>query len=87
MKKLLLLVVMLIVSMSVFSRTSPETVYLKNGSISNGEIIEYQPDKQVKILTADNSVFVCNVVDIEKVTREPIDVLDGKTSTSGYYFY
>ena len=80
MKKLLLLAVMLIVSMSVFSRTSPETVYLKNGSIINGEIIEYQPDKQVKILTSDNSVFICNVDDIEKVTREPIDVV----STKGY---
>ena len=80
MKKLFLLVVMLIASMSVFSRTSPETVYLKNGSIINGEIIEYQPDKQVKILTSDNSVFICNVDDIEKVTREPIDVV----STKGY---
>ena len=85
MKKLLLLAVMLIVSMSVFSRTSPETVYLKNGSIINGEIIEYQPDKQVKILTADNSVFVCNVEDIEKVTRVSTDVLAGKNSTSGYF--
>lgn len=85
MKKLLFLVVMLIASMSVFSRTSPETVYLKNGSIINGEIIEYQPDKQVKILTADNSVFVCNVEDIEKVTRVSTDVLAGKNSTSGYF--
>lgn len=85
MKKLLLLAVMLIASMSVFSRTCPETVYLKNGSIIKGVIVEYQPEKSVKILTADNSVFVCNVDDIEKVTREPIDVLDGKTSTSGYF--
>lgn len=80
MKKLLLLVVMLIASMSVFSRTSPETVYLKNGSIIKGVIVEYQPEKSLKILTLDNSVFVCNVDDIEKVTREPIDVV----STKGY---
>lgn len=80
MKKLLLLVVMLIASMSVFSRTSPETVYLKNGSIIKGVIVEYQPEKSLKILTSDNSVFVCNVDDIEKVTREPIDVV----STKGY---
>ena len=80
MKILLLLAVMLIVSMSVFSRTCIETVYLKNGSIIKGVIVEYQPEKSVKILTADNSVFVCNVGDIEKVTREPIDVV----STKGY---
>lgn len=80
MKKLLLLAVMLIVSMSVFSRTCPETVYLKNGSVIKGVIVEYQPEKSVKILTSDNSVFVCNVDDIEKVTREPIDVV----STKGY---
>lgn len=85
MKKILLLTVMLFASLSVFSRTTPETVYLKNGSIINGEIIEYQPDKQAKILTADNSIFVCNVDDIEKVTREPIDVVAGKISTSGYF--
>ena len=85
MKKIFLLTVMLFASLSVFSRTTPETVYLKNGSIINGEIIEYQPNKQAKILTADNSVFVCNVDDIEKVTREPIDVVAGKISTSGYF--
>ncbi len=85
MKKILLLTVMLFASLSVFSRTTPETVYLKNGSIINGEIIEYQPDKQAKILTADNSIFVCNVDEIEKVTREPIDVVAGENSTNGYF--
>jgi len=47
-----------------------DVVYLKNGSIIRGTIIEQDPATQVKIQTRDGSVFVYKVSEIEKITRE-----------------
>jgi hypothetical protein len=45
-------------------------VYLKNGSIIKGVIIEQIPGKAVKLETADGSLFVFEVDEITKMTRE-----------------
>lgn len=85
MKKLFFLVLMLISStISAFSQLNTETVYLKNGSVIKGEIVEYQPNKLVKIATSDNNFFVCNIEDIDKITRETSSVDKKNTSTSDY---
>ena len=47
-----------------------EVVYLKNGSIIKGIIIEQIPNKSLKIETSDGSIFVCNYRDVEKITKE-----------------
>ncbi len=47
-----------------------DVVYLKNGSIIRGIIIEQVPGKSLKIETHDGSVFVYNMDEIEKMTRE-----------------
>lgn len=47
-----------------------DVVYLKNGSIIRGQIIEKIPDSIVKIQTKDGNVFVYKVEEIEKITRE-----------------
>ena len=47
-----------------------DVVYLKNGSIIRGIIIEQIPNKTLKIKTADSSVFVFKMDDIERITRE-----------------
>ena len=46
-----------------------ETVYLKNGSVIHGVIIEQRPNEQIKIQTPDGSVFICNITDVEKITK------------------
>ena len=49
-------------------------VYLKNGNKVRGEIIEQIPDKSVKLATADGSIFVFDMNDIEKITRvKPVE--------------
>jgi sRNA-binding regulator protein Hfq len=45
-------------------------VYLKNGSIIKGQIIEQIPGSTIKLQTKDGSVFVYKVDEIEKMTRE-----------------
>lgn len=48
-----------------------DVVYLKNGSIIRGMIIEQVPNQSIKIETADRSVFFFKLEEIEKFTREP----------------
>jgi hypothetical protein len=47
-----------------------DVVYLKNGSIIRGIVIEQVPNKTLKIKTADGSVFVFQMEDVERITRE-----------------
>ncbi len=55
------------------SETLKEVVYLKNGSVIKGLIVEWIPNETITIQTADNSIFVCKISDIEKVKREIIE--------------
>ncbi len=45
-------------------------VYLKNGSIIRGNIIELKPNESFKIQTSDGSIFVISFDEIEKFTQE-----------------
>lgn len=47
-----------------------DVLYLKNGSIIKGYIIEQIPDKSLKIQTADGRVFVFDISEIDKIVRE-----------------
>lgn len=44
-----------------------DTIYLKNGSILYGQIIEELPDTQVKIRLRDGSLFICPYSDLERI--------------------
>ncbi len=47
-----------------------DVVYLKNGSIIRGIIIEQIPNVSVKLKTRDGNIFVFKTDEIEKLTRE-----------------
>lgn len=49
-----------------------DVIYLKNGSIIHGTIIEQVPNESLKIKTKDGSVFVYKMADLDKITKEPI---------------
>ncbi|MCS6822101.1 MAG: hypothetical protein NZ551_09540 [Microscillaceae bacterium] len=54
-----------------FSQTNiEEVVYLKNGSIIRGIIIEQVPNQSIKIQTKDRNVFVFKYEEIEKITKK-----------------
>jgi hypothetical protein len=48
--------------------SSPETIYLKNGSVIKGTIIE-ETREQLKIETPNGSIFIIGSYDVEKVIR------------------
>lgn len=49
-----------------------DVVYLKNGSMIKGVIVEQVPGKTIKLKTADGSEFVYLIDDVEKFTREEV---------------
>jgi hypothetical protein len=49
---------------------SLDVVYLKNGSIIKGTIIEQVPNKTIKMQTGDGNIFVYDFKEIEKITKE-----------------
>ena len=50
--------------------SAKEVVYLKNGSIIKGDIVEIVPNKTLTVETADGNTFVCNYDEIDKIARE-----------------
>ncbi len=47
-----------------------DVVYLKNGGVIRGMIIEQTPNVQIKIQTKDGSIFVYKMDEIEKMAKE-----------------
>ena len=78
MKKILMLAVMLIASISTFSQSFRELVYLKNGSVIKGDIVEFLPDSLVKIEVADGSVYAFDYKEIERIIRDSKDAVASK---------
>ena len=71
MKSFLFFVTFISISIIVVAQQSyQDVVYLKNGSIIRGVIIEQIPNKSIKIETADKSVFVYQLDEIEKMAKE-----------------
>lgn len=48
-----------------------EVVYLKNGSVIRGVIVEQIPGKSLKIKSGDN-IFAFTIEEVEKFTKEPV---------------
>jgi hypothetical protein len=67
-------VIILSVAVSVAQTTYRDVIYLKSGSVIKGTIIETVPEKSIKIETADGNVFVYNMSEIEKITKEAVAV-------------
>jgi len=74
MKKIsLLLCLMCLCAFTIKAQQNYEdVVFLKNGSIIRGTIVEQIPNQSLKIKTKDGSVFVYNISEVEKMTKEEI---------------
>ena len=63
---------------SAAQKNYEDAVYLKNGSIIRGIIIEQIPNQSLKIKTKDGNIFVYKIEEVEKITHE-----EKKTSRRG----
>lgn len=48
-----------------------DVVYLKNGSIIRGTIVEQIPEQSLKIETSDGSIFVYETNEVARIAKEP----------------
>lgn len=69
-KLLLLLTLLLSISTYVAAQNYTEVVYLKNGSVIKGVIIEQVPNVSLKIKTGDGSLIICQMNEVEKIIKE-----------------
>jgi hypothetical protein len=68
--RFILLVTIIILSVTVLIAQTKDVVYLKNGSVIKGAILEMIPDKSIKIQTADGNIFVYNMSEVEKISKD-----------------
>ena len=87
MKKLLILLAFVAISMGAIAQNNMrDVVYLKNGGITKGIIIEQVPNETLKIQTTDGSVFVYKFSEISKITKESLQPdANNVTSTNQNY--
>ncbi len=52
------------------AQQAQDVVYLKNGSIIRGMIIEQVPGQSLKIRTQDGNVFVYTMAEVQRITKE-----------------
>ena len=72
-----------VVSAQAQSQTS-EIVYLKDGSVLKGKVVEMLPD-QIKVQTSDGSLFVYPMNEVERVEKERRNSYRLKTSSANQY--
>ena len=72
--KILISVLFLFISISLFSQnTVRDVIYLNNGSIIRGNILEISDNKTIKIESCDN-MLVFDMSEVQKVTKEDLPV-------------
>jgi hypothetical protein len=70
MKKWLVLGVFVLMGSVLFAQGNyQDVVHLKNGSVIRGTIVEEVPNQSITIATPDGSVMVCQMAEIEKITK------------------
>lgn len=71
MKKILLgFILIFLMPICTFAQNIQEVVYLKNGSVIKGIVIEQVPGESLKIQTKDGSVFAYKMTEVERITKE-----------------
>lgn len=70
MKRFVLFISVLLSAGSLLAQSTVETVYLKNGGLVKGEIIEQVPGQSVKVRTKDGNIFVYQMDEVERIMKE-----------------
>ena len=53
-----------------FTNAQSDVLYLKNGSIIKGSVLEMDPSNGVKIQTSDGSLFVYSISEVDRVSKD-----------------
>ncbi|MCP4442478.1 MAG: hypothetical protein GY810_26530 [Aureispira sp.] len=71
---ILLLSIVCFTVTNIQAQNSPkeDVIYLKNGSIIRGQILEYQPEGNIKVEIQGGSILVYKTSEVIKVVKEPM---------------
>ena len=81
MKKALVALILLVLTVaSVSAQETVDVVYLTDGQVITGKIIETEkyPEQRIKIQTEDGTVYIVKMVDVEKIVEQ---TAEGSTVT------
>lgn len=84
MKRMLVLIVAAMPLVGASAQSQRETVYLHNGSVIKGEVIEAVPGESIKVKTADGSIFVYDMADVERITKDADDTAPTGNARGGH---
>lgn len=71
MKRFLLLICLALCGVAFgFSQNYQDVVYLKNGSVIRGVVVEQVPGVSLKVQASDGNMFVYEMSEVEKMTKE-----------------
>lgn len=74
-------------SINSIAQKMEDVVYLKNGSIIHGTVIEQVPGKSIKIQNTIGDVYFFDIADVEKITKEPLKGYSANNSNSDGKLY
>lgn len=78
MNRILLIIVFLFAGICTFAQSSQtETVYLSNGSVIKGCVVEQTKD-QIKVKTLDGSIFVYEMSQVERIVKNQTESSEDK---------
>lgn len=84
-KKIFVLIAILFAGLSMYAQNNTQdVVYLKNGGMVKGVIIEQVPGVSLKIQTADGSVFVYPIEEVEKMAKETPTIQSQQQTNSNF---
>lgn len=85
MKRLALSLIFLLVSALTVTVMAKDVVYLKNGSVIKGNVLEIIPEQSIKIQTYDGSIFVYRMDEVDHMQQESDNQRIDTETASGYY--
>lgn len=84
-KKTILSALLLCLAATLHAQTPGNIIYLKNGSVIKGNVVESVPNQHIKIRTSDGSIFVYQMSDVDRIVmnEEKKNTTSEKTPRAG----
>jgi len=70
MKRFVICLLALVICATTCMVMAQDVVYLKNGSVIKGSLIEMIPNQSIKVQTADGSLFVYQMSEVDRIERD-----------------
>lgn len=81
MKRFFICLFVLLIGAAANFAMAQDVVYLKNGSVIKGSVVEIKPSESLKIKTADGSLFVYKMSEVDRIERD--NSADARNNGSG----